>query len=72
MDDLSDNECILLNALSHQEELSIDQISKIISVKNILSFINELIRKEVVQIKESLYDKYKEKKIKTVKFISSK
>ena len=28
MDDLSENEYILLNGLSHQEELSIDQISK--------------------------------------------
>ena len=61
----------MLNALSNQEELSsINEISKILSVKNIFSFINDLIRKEIIQIKEDLYDKYKEKQIRVVKFIS--
>ncbi len=70
IDHLSSNEQILLNALSNQEELSINDISKILSVKNIFSFINDLIRKEIIQIKEDLYDKYKEKQIRVVKFIS--
>ncbi|MEC7646038.1 MAG: primosomal protein N' [Bacteroidota bacterium] len=71
IDHLSSNEKVLLNALSNQEELSINDISKILSVKNIFSFINDLIRKEIIQIKEDLYDKYKEKQIRVVKFISS-
>ena len=65
-------ENLLLNALSHQEELSIAQISKLINTKTIFSFINELIRKEIVQIKEDLHDKYKEKIVKTVGFIANK
>ena len=71
VDHLLVDEIKLLNALSNQEELSINQISKLIEVKNIFSFINDLIRKEIIQIKEDLYDKYKEKKIRIVKFIAS-
>ena len=71
MDHFSAHELILLNALSSQEELSIHEISKLITIKNIFSFINELIRKEIIQIKEDLHDKYKEKEIGIVKFISS-
>lgn len=66
IDHFSSNEKILLNALSSEEELSINDISKLVSVKNIFSFINDLIRKEAVQIKEDLYDKYKEKIIRVV------
>ena len=68
---LKTEETLLLNALSHQEELNIAEIAKLIPIKNIFSFINELIHKEVVQIKEDLYDKYKEKLVKIVRFIAS-
>ena len=68
---LKAEETLLLSALSHQEELNIAEIAKLIPIKNIFSFINELIRKEVVQIKEDLHDKYKEKLVKIVRFIAS-
>jgi primosomal protein N' (replication factor Y) len=68
---LKAEETLLLNALSHQEELNIAEIAKLIPINNIFSFINELIGKEVVQIKEDLYDKYKEKLVKIVCFIAS-
>jgi len=71
MDHLSVNEHNLLDVLLHQEELSINEISKIIEIKNIFSFINQLIRKEVVQIKEDLHDKYKEKVVKIVSLIAT-
>ena len=64
-------ENLLLNALSQQEELSIAEITKLIPIKNVFTFINELIRKEVVQIKEDLHDKYKEKLVKIAYFIAS-
>ena len=69
MDNLSANEHLLLDALSAQEELSVNEISRFVNIKNIFSFINGLIRKEIIQIKENLNDKYKEKKISIVKFI---
>ena len=50
--DLTYNEQILLDALSIEEELNINEISKLIGLKNIFSFINELIRKEIIKIKD--------------------
>ena len=39
---LKPEENLLLNALSHQEELSIAEIAKLLPIKNVFSFINEL------------------------------
>jgi primosomal protein N' (replication factor Y) (superfamily II helicase) len=71
LEDLKPEETLLINALSHQDELSITEIAKLIPIKNIFSFINELIRKEVVQIKEDLHEKYKEKVVKIARFVAS-
>ena len=71
LDHLKENEISLMNALIHQEELKISEVSKLIEVKSIFSFINNMICKEIVQIKEDLHNKYKEKKVRVVKFIAS-
>jgi len=71
LDYLKEDEIKLINALSHQEELKIDEVAKLINIKHVFSFINELIHKEIVLIKEDLHDKYKEKKIRIVKFIAT-
>ena len=71
MGELKSDEVLLLNALTHQEELSIAVISKLINIKSVFPLINELIRKEVVQIKEDLHDKYKQKTINTVSYIAN-
>ena len=71
MGDLKSDEVLLLNALSHQEELSIAAISKLINIKSVFSLINDLIRREVVQIKEDLHDKYKTKTLSIVHYIAS-
>ena len=57
---LKKTEVNLINALAHEEELSVGGLTKLLNIKNIFSIINELIRKEIVQIKEDLHDKYKE------------
>ena len=68
---LKTNEINLLNVFSEQEELSITEISKLIDVKSVFPFINELIRKEILQIKENIYDKYKPKIVKRVRYIAT-
>ena len=68
---LNPEENLLFNVLVNKEELSIAELSKLIKIKNIFSFINELIQNKVVQIKEDLHDKYKEKVVKIVRFIAS-
>ena len=71
MGELKSDEVLLLNALSHQEELSIAAISKLINIKSVFSLINDLIRREVVQIKEDLHDKYKTKTLSIVHYIAT-
>ena len=70
LDALKEDELNLLNALAQQEELSVIEISKLLNIKSVFSFINELIRKEIVQLKEDLHDKYKAKKVKIVSLIA--
>jgi len=69
---LDSNEIEVINALTFKQELSIDELAKLIHDKSVFSCINKLIQKEIVQLKEDLYDKYKKKKIRLVSFIASK
>ena len=71
INDLSFEEKLLLDALLQKDELTINNVIKLLNIKNIFSFINELIRREVVLIKEDLHDKYKLKIIRVAKFIIS-
>lgn len=71
LNELSLDELNLINLLSTESELKISEIAKLLKVKNIFSFINELIRKEVVEIKENLHDKYKQKVIQIIKLVST-
>ena len=71
MGELKSDEILLLNALIHQEELNIAVISKLINIKSVFLLINDLIRKEVVQIKEDLHDKYKTKMLSIVQYIAT-
>ena len=69
LEGLSEFEIKLLNLLSHQSELTVSKISKMIMSKNYFSIINNLIRQEIIQVREDLYEKYNSKKISLVKFL---
>ena len=60
---LEDDEKNLIDTLSEHEELRVADVSSIIKVKNLFSFINNMLLKEVIQIKEELHDKYKQKSV---------
>ena len=66
MEDFSENETRIVNALLNQEELLVQEIIPLINNKSIFTIINNMIRKEIVLIKEDLHDKYKEKIIRVV------
>jgi primosomal protein N' (replication factor Y) len=63
IDGLNHDEMVVVNALIDRKELSIQELSRIISVSNILACINNLIQKNVLQIQENLYEKFKEKRV---------
>ena len=61
LDFLNDEENTVLSNLTLKEELTINDMISILNKTSVFSVINELIRKEIVQIKEELNDKYKKK-----------
>ena len=69
LEGLTENETAIVHALLHQEELLVGDIISLINNKSVFAVLNELIRKEVVQIKEELHDKYKEKVIRIVELV---
>jgi len=72
IDHLDDNEKSIVNALLFEKELSVNTVFKLINTSKVFSYINHLIRKDVIQIKEELNDKYREKKIRFIKCIASR
>lgn len=67
--ELNSNEINVLNNLSLKEELVLSEVEDILDTSSIFPLINELIRKEVVQIKEELHDKFRRKKLLFVELI---
>ncbi|MDC6386877.1 primosomal protein N' [Flagellimonas taeanensis] len=65
--ELSDDEFLIYEALQHQSALKVQEISDIVDKKNVLSLINGLVQKGVVQQKEELYEQYKPKLVRYVK-----
>lgn len=63
---LSDDEFLIFEALQRQVRLSIQQIMGILGRKNVFPIIKELLNKEVISIKEQIYEQYKPKLIKYI------
>ena len=64
---LTDDEFLVFEALQHQSELKIKDIVDIVQKKHVVSLIQNLLKKGVVELKEALYQKYKPKLEKYVK-----
>ena len=60
--DFNDHEYLITEALSIQNELTIDQIREIIDRKTVYPFIRSLMDKQVLYVKEELKQKFKPKK----------
>ncbi|TVZ54989.1 replication restart DNA helicase PriA [Lutibacter sp. Hel_I_33_5] len=65
---LSDHEFLVFEALQHQSQLTIHQVADILGTKKVLPIINELIKKSAITIKEKIYEVYKPKLVKYVRF----
>lgn len=68
--ELNDEEFLIFEALQHQSQLTIHQVSDILGKKNVLPVINELIHKSAVSVKEEIYEQYKPKMVKYVRLNS--
>lgn len=65
---LSDDEFLIFEALGNQTSLSIADIMQITDRRNVLPILNQLIEKKVIEVKESLYEQYKPKMVRYVRF----
>ena len=61
--DLNSIETNIVMKLSTKEELPLGDVTDIAVKSSVFKIINELIRKEVVQIKEELHEKFRSKKV---------
>ncbi|MBT6013308.1 MAG: primosomal protein N' [Flavobacteriales bacterium] len=69
MGDLTDNENAIITTLTLKEELTLQDAITLIDKTAVFPIINELIRKEVVQIKEELHDSFKKKTLQFVELV---
>tara|TARA_B100000925_G_C22000430_1_gene470995 strand:- start:213 stop:2654 length:2442 start_codon:yes stop_codon:yes gene_type:complete len=69
---LSENEIQLLDLLSFHYKLNLKEISKLLNQKQVFKFINNLLRREVIQIQENLNTKYKQKIVNAINLNISK
>lgn len=68
---LGDDEFLIYEALHHQSQLNIHQISDILGKKKVFPVINELLNKSVINVKEKIYEQYKPKLVKYVRLHSN-
>jgi primosomal protein N' (replication factor Y) len=68
---LEDDEFLVFEALQHQSSLKVHEVSAIVERKNVLPILNRLIEKNVILLKEELYEQYKPKLVRYVKLGSS-
>ncbi|WP_299061338.1 primosomal protein N' [uncultured Polaribacter sp.] len=64
---LADDEFLIFEALQHQSQLTIHQVSDILGKKKVMPIVNALIKKEAITIKEEIYEQYKPKLVKYVR-----
>lgn len=64
--DLGDDEFLVFEALQHQAILRVREISDILGKKNVIPILNRLLEKEIIFLKEEVYEQYKPKLVRYV------
>ncbi|MEO9479747.1 MAG: primosomal protein N' [Maribacter dokdonensis] len=65
--ELLDDEFLVFEALQHQYILKVQEVSAIIERKNVLPILQRLLDKNVIVLKEEVYEQYKPKLVRYVK-----
>jgi primosomal protein N' (replication factor Y) len=65
--DLQDDEFLVYEALNHQSSLKVHEVGAIIDRKNVLPVLNRLLHKNLIVLKEEIYEQYKPKLVRHVK-----
>ena len=64
IDDLSQDESLVLEALEHQSKLKVEELGKILERKSVLPLFGRMIEKNLVEVKEEIFEKYRPKWVK--------
>lgn len=67
---LTDNEFLVYEALQHQSSLHINDVRSILDKKNVVSVIQKLVEKGIVEVEETIYEQYTPKLKRYVKLTS--
>ena len=67
---LNNEEFLIFEALQHQSQITIQQVSDILGKKKVMPVINQLIKKSVIYLREEIYEQYKPKLEKYVRLHS--
>ncbi|WP_422079725.1 replication restart helicase PriA [Ulvibacterium sp.] len=65
--DLKDDEFLVYEALQYQSSIKANEISAIVDQKNVLPILNRLLKKNIILLKEEVYERYKPKLVRYVK-----
>ena len=65
--DLKDDEFLVFEALQHQSVLKVHEVAAIVDRKNVLPILNRLLKKNVIKLKEEVFEQYKPKLVKYVR-----
>lgn len=65
--ELKDDEFLVFEALRHQSVLRVQEISAIVERKNVLPILNRLLEKNIIILKEEIYEQYKPKMVRYVR-----
>ncbi len=65
--DLKDDEFLVYEALQHQAILKVHEVAAIVERKNVLPILNRLLDKNIILLKEEIYEQYKPKLVRYVK-----
>lgn len=66
-EDLKDDEFLIFESLQHQTSLTVQDVTNIVDKKHVLPLIKRLLEKDIITVKEEVYEKYKPKLIRYVK-----
>src|SRR5690606_38507693 len=66
LDSLSDDEFLLYQAFEQQPILRFDEVQKILNKKNVFNVIDDLLKKDIINLNQHVYEKYKPKLVKYV------
>ena len=65
--ELLDDEFLVFEALQHQSVLKVQEVAAIVERKNVLPILQRLLKKNVIVLKEEVYEQYKPKLVRYVK-----